>query len=288
MSIDTELFLYFVYEREQIRLQREQGYPAPWTDDPILAKYKFCNVKRKDDRVSRWLLDFYYPKEPTTDDVWFQAAIARLINWPPSLNCLLASGVVPARAEDFDPKEFAYVLDLLMASGKVYGSAYMLYPGRETGVKKSQFTAERILLPLAESAEKVRYAVESNLVERVVQAVSSSFGMSTFMAGQVAADLTYLPGQLDQAMDRYKYAPIGPGSQRGLNWILGHPLTHAWKQDAFNWELMVLLDALYEKYGWDDLTLHDVQNCCCEFDKYCRVITDTGRPRHDYKPETRF
>jgi hypothetical protein len=49
----TTRFVYFVGERETIRLRRESGQPRPWTDDPILAAWSFCNVRREDDRVSR-------------------------------------------------------------------------------------------------------------------------------------------------------------------------------------------------------------------------------------------
>ena len=36
--------LYFIWEREAIRLARENGHSAPWTKDPVLAKYKFTNI----------------------------------------------------------------------------------------------------------------------------------------------------------------------------------------------------------------------------------------------------
>ena len=37
-------------EREAIRLRKEAGRPLPWTDDPILATGRFCNVYREYDR----------------------------------------------------------------------------------------------------------------------------------------------------------------------------------------------------------------------------------------------
>ena len=47
-----ERFYYFIKEREQIRLARQVGLPAPWTDDEILTNYRFCNIRRMDDIVS--------------------------------------------------------------------------------------------------------------------------------------------------------------------------------------------------------------------------------------------
>jgi len=52
-----EGLLYFIWEREAIRLARENGHSAPWTKDPVLAKYKFTNIHRSDDRVSQWIID---------------------------------------------------------------------------------------------------------------------------------------------------------------------------------------------------------------------------------------
>ena len=51
-----DLYWYFAYERQNIFLKKEKGLPAPWTDDPILREYKFCNSYRVNDRVSQYLL----------------------------------------------------------------------------------------------------------------------------------------------------------------------------------------------------------------------------------------
>lgn len=48
-----ERLCYWVAEREQIRNRNEAGQSAPWTADPILETYRFTNVRRRDDRVSR-------------------------------------------------------------------------------------------------------------------------------------------------------------------------------------------------------------------------------------------
>jgi hypothetical protein len=48
-------FCYWQEEREIIRLQKEESnLPPPWTDDPILQEFKFCQVFREDDRTTRW------------------------------------------------------------------------------------------------------------------------------------------------------------------------------------------------------------------------------------------
>lgn len=55
-------FLRFVYERHRIWEKRQEGLPAPWTDDPILASRKFTNVFRVLDPGTQFLLtDLFDP-----------------------------------------------------------------------------------------------------------------------------------------------------------------------------------------------------------------------------------
>ena len=51
-------FFDFCRERENIRLVREMGAPAPWTDNPIFQQGRFLNVFREDDRGSKAILHF--------------------------------------------------------------------------------------------------------------------------------------------------------------------------------------------------------------------------------------
>ena len=51
-----DLYWYFAYERQNIFIKKSNNEPYPWTKDPILDKYKFCNSYRVNDRVSQYLL----------------------------------------------------------------------------------------------------------------------------------------------------------------------------------------------------------------------------------------
>lgn len=284
--------LWFVWERECMRIAKESGYADELTSDPILQRYRFTNVRRRDDRVSRWLLENYYPHFTTGKHVdwWFLAAVARLINWPPTLEWLLECRCLQDIADDFCAPEFIACLDRAPGTGgKVYGSAYMLYPGHEAGRRKSVFIAEVILQQLVERAMSLRWHVASGYVEKTVDDLSGVQGLNTFMGGQIAADLTYLPGQLDKAHDLYTYAPRGPGSQRGLNYLYGFKANHEWEQASFNEALIHLRRRVVNELDIHNVTLHDIQSIAgCEFGKYCRTLLNEGKPRQIYKPETAF
>jgi hypothetical protein len=289
-----ESLLYFTWEREAIRLAREADMPREkWTVDPVLQKYKFTNIRRRDDRVSQWIIKHLIEPavEGGDEHLWFTLLIARLINWPPTLARLLEAGVIPCAPHEFDAARFESVLESAKDHGKVYSGAYMLYPTKmEPGGNKSRAVAKYILGSAIAHADAIHNAMwgtceTHHSVERLVKALSQCFGISTFIAGQVAADLTYTELDFD---DLYTYAPIGPGSSRGLNYLHNRKPFAAWAQDDFNHELRVLKDLMGYRLGLVDLTLHDVQNVMCEFSKYCRAVMGEGKPKTTYKPETEF
>lgn len=283
--------LYWVWEREIIRMRKVANAEPPYTIDPILSKYRFCNVRRRDDRMTQWIMNNLLDdvRLGGENDMWFVAAIARYVNWPPSLAALRVNGAIPEDATKFDPDVFVSIMDNLKEQGlKVWGSAYLQYPGRETGSSKSETVARRFLQPLANEAAKIREAVAENRVEALVKCLTTFWGWSTFMAGQVAADLTYYPQELGEAEDLYDWAPIGPGSSRGLNRLLGRKLNATWKQEEFNAELKKVWTEIADQLDLDHFSLHDAQNCMCEMDKYWRTLNNEGAPRSIYKPETAY
>ena len=281
----------FARERENIRLRRERGEPAPWTADPVLARYRFTNVRRRDDRVSRWIIRHLIEPAVARDDqhLWFTLLVARLINWPPTLERLLRAGVLPCAPEQFDAAAFVREVEAYKAAGhKAYSGAYMLYPTKMgPGECKSQLVARYIIGDVVRRAPELNVwpAGEGRSVERVVRALGQCFGVSSFMAGQVAADLTYTGAEFD---DLYTWAPVGPGSARGLNLMYGRPPGATWAQESFNARLQHVAEALTALAGLTGLTLHDVQNVMCEYSKYGRALLGEGRPKVLYKPETEF
>jgi len=283
--------LYFVWEREVVRIVKERGGEQPYSKDPIFQKYKFTNIRRRDDRVTRWIISNIIQPRVRRQDLWFILLITRLINWPPALQHLMDDGLLFNRPHEFDPQAFSDSLEAYKAKrGKVYTGAYMVYPTKmDPGSVKSLAIAKHIIAPASRMHGEIVGLIfnDNPLLERLVSQLSSGFGISTFIAGQVAADLTYCP-QLDRAADLYSYAPIGPGSSRGLNYLLNRLPNAGWEQTAFNEQLMLINAEIDSQLKIKDLTLHDVQNCMCEFSKYCRTVLGEGKPKTTYQPEKEF
>lgn len=287
-----EGLLYFVWEREVIRISRENKLPPPWTEDPILRDYKFTNIRRRDDRVSQWIIKYLIEPDAGRPDLWFTLLIARLINWPPTLRVLVYEKMLPVSPEKFSPEAFSALIEAYRRKvDKIYSGAYMVYPTKKdpAGIK-SLALARHIIEPAielnAQLIEELNY--ERPRIENFVNTLSTSFGLNTFMAGQVAADLTYTDKQLGVAEDLHTYAPIGPGSTKGLNYLTGRKSTMPWNQTQFNKKLIEIKDAIETQLDITDLTLHDVQNVMCEYSKYARTVVGDGAPKTRYKPEKEF
>jgi len=292
----------FVTSRESARINKEAGNSRPWTLDPIIDYNHFCNVYRIDDRVTQWLLkNFYTPiqemqKEQLGEfcDLWFYAAMARLINWPPSLEFLLNEGVVPRRISEWDEDKFKTTFQVFKDRGdKTFTGAYMLYNGSRTernAEPKTFFTGFSITL-LMRHVDDLRLAVASKSLAKTSEVIQRVEGISTFLAGQIVADLTYLrgPGSMYDATDLYTWAPLGPGSQRGLNWLhLRRPIKKTWKEPEFIKALIEVREQVQPLLpNGKLLSLHDVQNIMCEYSKYMRIRA-TGESYRKYVSETAY
>ena len=288
-----ESLMYFVFEREAIRIARENGISREgWTVDPIFRKYKFTNIRRRDDRVSQWMLDNLSRPRAGDADLWFTLLAARLINWPPTLHHLLEQGALPRNAAEFDRQRFIDAVEYFKATNpKTYSGAYMTFPGKLGYKEKSEFLSRVVLSEAANNHYDSIHAAlwgRPQLISGFVGELAKCFGVSTFMAGQVAADLTYVPEQLGLADDLHTWAPLGPGSQFGLNVLFGKPRYHRWSQAEFNRALVGIKEQIARTLEIEDLTLHDVQNVLCEYGKYAGFLRDGKHPKIVYYPQTEF
>jgi alpha-glutamyl/putrescinyl thymine pyrophosphorylase clade 1 len=290
--MDIAGLVTWVRLREALRINKEQLLLPieQWTDDPILRQYRFCNVRRRDDRVSRWIRANVYSTFEQNDNFLLFSAFCRWNNWPPVIKYIMGEGLYPSKVLDW--KAVASVLDRFRKeNNKVWTGAYMINAkGAEGAGAKASFVCERVIAKgMGSQLPRIKQAINIGSRHEVWLVLKSLPNWGSFMAGQVVDDWTWTP-LLCNATDLYHWAPMGPGSMRGLNRITGRDLNARWREAEWNVALPALYGQLIQELGFEflNLTAMDVQSCLCEFDKYERVRLGQGRPRSTYKPETAY
>lgn len=274
-SKPIERFVYWISERERIR-KRKEAKKTPFTQDPILRKYRFCSVKREDDRVTRWVATNWR----RVDDpyVWHAMIIARFINWPATLKYCEYPEPWPMRADNFSNR----LKEMESCGSRIFTGAYIVSTNGATGSK-----VDHVLRLFERSWDDLHKKIhKQKTCQAFYETLRSVNGIGSFMAAQVVADVKYTD-MLRKAPDWMDFVAPGPGSQRGLNRILGYELHAQWNNDSFQKALLQLRkDAAKLLPFVGTLHLQDLQNCLCEFDKYERVLHNQGKPRSTYHPST--
>jgi hypothetical protein len=262
----------FITARESVRVNKANGKPRPWTKDPILDKYRFCNVHREDDYVTQWLRANWYLHLKDDPDVWFAAVVARLFNLPASLYEIMPF-VLP-----WKPEQVRKILHKRKAAGlKNFNAAYIVSTNG-IAMDKIDYIVTRVLGPLWAARKKLRPFPGRSLAEQ--QVLLTQFdGLGSFIAAQVIADLKYI-APLDKAKDWHTFASSGPGSRRGLNRVCGRSVDAPWNEQQWR----AVLGELQERIKPLELHAQDLQNCLCEFDKYERTRLGEGTPKQIYMP----
>jgi hypothetical protein len=271
----------FIQERETIRDLKDSGCSKPWTKDKILQRFRFCNVYREQDTVTKWIAAHWREPHKCDIDLWFAMLVARKINFPAAMMDI--GYPIPWHPDKFVAKMSARA----QRGDQMEGGAYMITAGvgpKWKGVPKYRFLANAVFTPLWKEKHRIRPSGNDSLASFHGRLQEAGMTVGSFIAGQVVADLKYVR-PLSGAKDWWSWAAMGPGSARGLSRVMAHHVGDKWKQD--DWlrclqELAKEIDPLVRKAKMPRLHNQDLQNCLCEFDKYERVRLGEGKPRSLY------
>lgn len=268
---------YWVTERERIRIRKERGDPQPWTESYILQTYRFCNVRREDDRVTVWVRKNI--REPYADHplLWLMLCYARQINWPETLAELIAEGAWPSN-QNFEPQQVTSVLDARKARGdKVYTGAYMISAPATKGANKNTYISEKVVGGLWQRRHSFP---RSNTLQYTHRWITMTNGWGQFMAYQAVVDMRFTK-ILQDASDVARWAAAGPGTIRGLNRLYGRSVDASLSQNQALHEMRAIYPLVLSVTGVH-VDFSDVPNMLCETDKYLRVKLGEGKPRALY------
>lgn len=227
----------------------------------------FCNVDREHDRVTKFIRKMYSPhvaRPLFTHNI----ILSRFLNWPDTLDYL-------EYQDRWDPPYVKQVLNERKIAGKkVWGGAYVVTT-HGIPMDKIDYLCDRVMPSIYNVLDAPRPNYKT--CEEYADLLQCIEGISTFMAGQVIADLKNTSGySLQEAPDWWTFALPGPGSRRGMDWLYGEKVS----QSQWLPNLLELREKVYNE-GWH-ICAQNLQNCLCEFDKYMRVSNGTGRSKRSY------
>lgn len=285
MDLVSEFFAY-VRKREALRQKKAGGSPHPWSDDEILNTWKFTNVHREHDRTTiefKKIMD-KNARNNNKRAILLNAAIFRYFG---TWEFAYALGW----QKTFKPETIRVVAQKRKDAGeRVFTGAYVISPGGNKGATLD-IVIDVYLTPLHEASREILKIVkDTNSWQAVSERMYKipGFGGTGFMTKEVLLDtmLTqrfWLHGGLPD--DWNTWCPLGPGGMKGLKRVFPDvTITNSNKLELLV-ELLSIQQHTPSFLG--ALSLHDIQFCLCEFDKYERVRLGEGRPRSRYHPPKR-
>ena len=274
---ELDRYTYWIEERERIRhLKEELKQDPPWTEDPILKEFKFCQVFREDDRTTRWFRTHMREPLRNSPDVFMATIAFRFFNLIETGRTLLDNNL----HIDWDrPK----AIEEIKKNPKWITGAYIVKsPNRMdkvTGVTEC-------VSHLWDDRENIIKQLESfTTLEEAWKFLMQYPYIGPFVSYEMVTDLrhTYL---LENATDICSWGNPGPGAMRGLNRLTGRPLEFCKRSWDWHSEMLDLYDWCSQKLDLSKLNypfeMREVEGGLCEFDKYSRILKGQGRTRSVY------
>lgn len=313
-------FFSYARARHAIYLARQSGQDGPWTDDPILQRYRFCNVFRELDRTTIWFrenvrdrLDRHPMCEALVATILF-----RTLNRIESGDVMFSQGQLPLTGSG-DPIGWAYVTEnanigdvegvlrsALPRGPWVTGSYIVKTPDGMDKLRGALWIVEEARKRAAGTVAALASAgAPQASLEALWRALQAFPFIGPFTGYEIVTDMRHQYYWRD-APDIMTWANAGPGAIRGLNRLHGRELRHPLRQTQACAEMRTLLfragdpdywvqqkmpiaertweTAKFSHMGpdWHMWEMRDVEHTLCEWDKYERARLGEGRPRGTY------
>lgn len=260
-----------VNKRIHIYEKRESGDKKPYTDDQILATYRFCNIYRELDRQTIYYHTLLKPLEKDFV-LWF-------------LNMLFCRSICRTETIErigllsFDEGNNAKVYDKLMKmDSPKYGNAYVFPISVIQKTKwntREKFFCEYYPTIINKVAERITKFEELSVVEALKE-ILPTFGFNLkFLLTELLIDVAY---QYPTYIDLFKQFPIGPGSlptMKMLNKIADPEVTNISLVGSIRFDIDYVTFQGNPVY----LSAENWEGIGCEFRKYCNLKVGNGRKR---------
>ena len=265
----------FATKRQDIFFKRLKKESSPWTDDPILKKYKFTNAYRASDRVSQFLIKnvIYSDKIFSPEDTIFRILLFKSFNKIETWKYLEENlGEISYKNYTFDRYD-SLLSSLLLDKKAIYSAAYIM-PSGVTAFHNTRKHKNHLML--------LEYMMRDNIAKKIAQNASLEDLYKTlldyptigsFLAFQYAIDINY---STLTDFDEMSFVVAGPGAKRGIQKCFLN--SESYSEEYIIRKMAEIQSNEFERLGlsfqslWGrPLQLIDCQNLFCEVDKYSRV-----------------
>jgi hypothetical protein len=270
-----DLYWYFAAERQRVFERRVSGEPGPWTDDPIMREFKFCNVFRAADRVSQYMIrDVCYHDEPCSpQDRLFQIVAFRTFSKTATWRAVReALGRYPALGDLADGSFTAALDHARQRNGGLYTGAFILCATDAYGQAVKHRNHVELLRHMFLHDGLGGKLLAAGSLRAVYELLHGYPLMGDFMSYQTAIDLNY---SAFVGFSENSFTQPGPGALRGIKKVFDDPGDYTpagivqWMTDRQDDEFARLGLPFSGLWG-RPLHAIDCQGLFCETDKYCR------------------
>ena len=273
-TIVYDTYWRFAAERQEVFFRRLAGSLPPWTDDSILAQFKFTNAYRASDRVSQYLIrHVIYGGSQSSEEVFFRTLIFKIFNKIETWELLkAAAGDIEYSSYSFDA--YDNVLTQALAAGRaIYSAAYIMpSAGRVFGYTQKHRNHLKLIEGMM-ADEVPQKVAEARTMRDAFGLLRSYPSIGDFLAYQFVTDLNY--SEITNFSEMEFVVP-GPGAMDGIRKCFSDlgGLTEAdlirvvteRQEDEFD-----RLGLRFRDLWGRRLQLIDCQNLFCEVSKYARL-----------------
>ncbi|MBF2018207.1 MAG: hypothetical protein IGS23_24030 [Rivularia sp. T60_A2020_040] len=266
----------FATLRQEIFFNKLKNVPPPWTSDPILNTYKFCNAYRVSDRVSQYLIKnviYDENRSKNEEEVLFRILLFKIFNKIETWKYLENRIGDYITLSNFDFNLYSKILEEAMDSGyAIYTSAYMSCASKEFGYDKKHQNHLALIQKMIVKDQVIARIVKAKTLEGVFSIIQEYPLLGKFMAYQLATDINYSE-IID--FDDNSFTIAGPGAERGIDKCFLDTGGKTYS-DIIHWmtenqeQEFQRLGLNFQSLWGRPLQAIDCQNLFCETDKYCR------------------
>ena len=288
----TEIdFFTFVYKRHLIWYKRFiLKQQPPWTDDPILKKFKLINVYRELDKCTIYLIN-KLKSVSNRETLLINIIFYRFFNLM-NLYEDLGIQLFPTINEDLQ-EQLIRKFTQLQKTRPIFNNAYIISSGGK-GSKHVNIINNLVNINLPDLITKLDNA---KTPEESFFHLTALPMVGPFLACEFWTDLTYFKFFPQQWTDN-DFVNIGPGAKWGLEILYGNISQESLQERLHHLHqiqrkiLSTINTSLSEKLSWEEiaykeaysnypyLSITNIEGSLCEFRKYWNISHGKGRRKY--------